>query len=59
MNPLDNPLGFSSNFLFVPGTRPERFIKALESGASGVVFDLEDAVAEEDKEAARNAIRQA
>jgi citrate lyase subunit beta/citryl-CoA lyase len=59
MNPLDTPLGFSSNFLFVPGTRPERFIKALDSGASGVVLDLEDAVAEEDKDAARNSIRQA
>ncbi|MBU3577798.1 CoA ester lyase [Polynucleobacter sp. UK-Kesae-W10] len=59
MNPLDTPLGFSSNFLFVPGTRPERFAKALDSGASGVVLDLEDAVAEEDKEAARNAIRAA
>jgi citrate lyase subunit beta/citryl-CoA lyase len=59
MNPLDTPLGFSSNFLFVPGTRPERFIKALDSGASGVVIDLEDAVAEEDKELARDAIRSA
>jgi citrate lyase subunit beta/citryl-CoA lyase len=59
MNPLETPLGFGSNFLFVPGTRPERFIKALESGASGVVLDLEDAVAEEDKEAARDAIRAA
>jgi citrate lyase subunit beta/citryl-CoA lyase len=59
MNPIATPLGFSSNFLFVPGTRPERFIKALESGANGVVLDLEDAVAEEDKEQARNAIRAA
>ncbi len=59
MNPLDTPLGYSSNFLFVPGTRPERFTKALDSGASGVVLDLEDAVAEEDKEAARTAIRSA
>ncbi|QWE11774.1 CoA ester lyase [Polynucleobacter sp. AP-Titi-500A-B4] len=59
MNPLDTPLGFSSNFLFVPGTRPERFIKALDSGANGVVLDLEDAVAEGDKETARNAIRTA
>ena len=59
MNPLDTPLGFSSNFLFVPGTRSERFIKALDSGASGVVLDLEDAVAEEDKDSARKAIRQA
>ena len=59
MNPLDTPLGYSTNFLFVPGTRPERFIKALDSGASGVVLDLEDAVAEEDKVSARDAIRAA
>ena len=49
MNPIDTSLGFSTNFLFVPGTRPERFVKALDSGASGVVLDLEDAVDEEDK----------
>ncbi|QWD71846.1 CoA ester lyase [Polynucleobacter sp. UB-Raua-W9] len=59
MNPLDTPLGFCSNFLFVPGTRSERFVKALDSGASGVILDLEDAVAPEDKEIARNAIRTA
>lgn len=59
MNPLETPLGFGTNFLFVPGTRPERFTKALESGASGVILDLEDAVAEEDKESARDAIRTA
>jgi len=57
MNPLDTPLGFCSNFLFVPGTRPERFAKALDSGAGGVIIDLEDAVAAEDKGTARNAIR--
>jgi citrate lyase subunit beta / citryl-CoA lyase len=59
MNPIDTPLGFCSNFLFVPGTRPDRFTKALDSGASGVILDLEDAVATEDKEIARNAIRAA
>jgi len=59
MNPLDTPLGFCSNFLFVPGTRSDRFAKALDSGASGVIIDLEDAVAAEDKETARNAIRSA
>ena len=59
MNPLDTPIGFSSTFLFVPGTRPERFTKALDSGADGVIIDLEDAVAEEDKESARLAIRAA
>ena len=62
MNPLEKPLAslaFSSNFLFVPGTRPERFSKALDSGATAVVLDLEDAVPEENKEDARNAIRSA
>ncbi|MBU3623467.1 CoA ester lyase [Polynucleobacter sp. AP-Latsch-80-C2] len=62
MNPLEKSLtslAFSSNFLFVPGTRPERFSKALDSGATAVVLDLEDAVPEENKEDARNAIRSA
>ena len=59
MNPLETPLGFSTNFLFVPGTRPERFMKALNSGASAVVLDLEDAVSVEDKDSARDAIRAA
>ena len=40
-------------YLFVPGTRPERFDKALASGADALVLDLEDAVAPEDKDAAR------
>jgi citrate lyase subunit beta / citryl-CoA lyase len=59
MNPLDTPIGLSSNFLFVPGTRPERFAKALNSGADCVIIDLEDAVAIEDKDIARNAVRTA
>jgi citrate lyase subunit beta/citryl-CoA lyase len=59
MNLSDQILAFSSDFLFVPGTRPERFNKALDSGANAVVLDLEDAVPEEDKELARNAIRTA
>jgi citrate lyase subunit beta/citryl-CoA lyase len=59
MNPLNTPIGFSSSFLFVPGTRPERFTKALDSEADGVIIDLEDAVPEEDKQTARDAIRAA
>ncbi|MEJ8822721.1 CoA ester lyase [Variovorax humicola] len=43
-------------YLFVPGTRPERFGKALASGADMVVLDLEDAVAADDKATARSAI---
>lgn len=45
------------SFLFVPGTRPERFAKAASSGADVVVIDLEDAVAPSDKDAARNNAR--
>lgn len=40
--------------LFVPGTRPERISKALESGADAVIVDLEDAVAEHLKVEARD-----
>jgi citrate lyase subunit beta/citryl-CoA lyase len=43
-------------YLFVPGNRPDRFAKAFASGADAVVIDLEDAVAPEQKEAAREAL---
>ena len=43
-------------YLFVPGDRPERFSKALASGADAVVLDLEDAVLPAAKAAARQAI---
>ncbi|MGI9247325.1 MAG: HpcH/HpaI aldolase/citrate lyase family protein, partial [Steroidobacteraceae bacterium] len=32
------------SMLFVPGDRPDRFDKAVRSGADAVIFDLEDAV---------------
>ncbi|NIJ14816.1 citrate lyase subunit beta/citryl-CoA lyase [Saccharomonospora amisosensis] len=41
--------------LFVPGDRPDRFAKAVATGADAVVVDLEDAVAPESKERARAA----
>ena len=40
--------------LFVPANRPERFSKAAASGADSIILDLEDAVAAEAKESARN-----
>lgn len=43
-------------YLFVPGNRPERFAKAFASGADAVVLDLEDAVADQAKGAARAAL---
>jgi citrate lyase subunit beta / citryl-CoA lyase len=42
------------SYLFVPGNRPERFNKALASGADVVIIDLEDAVPEQDKPCARD-----
>lgn len=39
--------------LFVPGSRPERFEKALAADADQVCIDLEDAVPLSDKDAAR------
>lgn len=44
------------SYLFVPGDRPDRFEKALESGADVVVLDLEDAVAAESKAGAREVV---
>jgi len=49
--------GLASNprrcLLFVPGSRPERYAKAVASGADQVCIDLEDAVAAADKDSAR------
>ncbi|MGO1246008.1 MAG: HpcH/HpaI aldolase/citrate lyase family protein [Oceanisphaera sp.] len=42
--------------LFVPATRPERFDKALASGADAIIIDLEDAVPAAEKEAAGKAL---
>ncbi len=50
------PLARACTFLFVPGHRPDRFDKALMSGADAVILDLEDAVPLADKVAARDAI---
>ena len=40
-------------WLFVPGSRPDRFAKAVASDADEVICDLEDAVAPGEKEQAR------
>jgi citrate lyase subunit beta / citryl-CoA lyase len=54
MDPSMNLLIASArSFLFVPANRPERFAKALASGADAVIIDLEDAVPPADKPAAR------
>lgn len=42
--------------LFVPASRPDRFQKALNSGADAVIFDLEDGTAADQKVAARQEV---
>jgi citrate lyase subunit beta/citryl-CoA lyase len=46
----------AATLLFVPGDRPERFGKAAAAGAGLVVLDLEDAVAADRKEYAREQV---
>src|SRR5262249_33496326 len=43
-------------WLYVPGDRPDRFAKAVASGADTVILDLEDAVHPERKAYARDAV---
>lgn len=43
--------------LFVPGDRPERFVKAASTDADAIIIDLEDAVAAEAKDTARAALK--
>jgi citrate lyase subunit beta/citryl-CoA lyase len=57
--PGPSPLSLARSFLFVPGNRPERFAKALASGADAVIIDLEDAVPLDAKDTARAALAQA
>ena len=44
------------SLLFVPGDRPERFAKAVASGADALILDLEDSVVPARKTAARAAV---
>ena len=55
LNELPPPLPIRT-LLFVPGSRPERFAKAIASGADAVILDLEDAVSATDKVMARDAV---
>lgn len=48
----------ASAYLFVPANRPDRYAKALDSGADAVIVDLEDAVALPLKEQARATLAQ-
>src|SRR5919108_5151686 len=49
-------LGPIRSLLFVPGTRQDRFDKAMSSGADAVALDLEDGVEASQKDRARTLI---
>lgn len=51
-------LALARTFLFVPADRPERYARALATGAGAVIVDLEDAVAPEQKSHAREQLAQ-
>jgi (S)-citramalyl-CoA lyase len=53
MNTVDRPIHPRRSLLFVPGLRPDRFAKALESGADIVCVDMEDAVTRSRKDEGR------
>src|SRR6185369_12352740 len=52
----NTPLSVMRSKLFVPGSRPDLFPKALASGADALSFDLEDSVAMDRKAEARQAV---
>lgn len=52
-----NTISHNKTWLFVPATRIDRIEKAFTSGADAVIVDLEDAVAQEDKDEARVALK--
>ncbi|GAB3518209.1 HpcH/HpaI aldolase/citrate lyase family protein [Phytohabitans suffuscus] len=53
---VDGVVAAARSLLFVPADRPDRFVKAVGSGADLVILDLEDAVPPERKEDARAAV---
>jgi citrate lyase subunit beta/citryl-CoA lyase len=55
-HPPMHPLAHARSFLFVPADRPERYAKALASGADAVIIDLEDAVAPGSRDGARDTL---
>lgn len=55
-NRLSDIVAGLATLLFVPADRPERYAKAASAGADGIIIDLEDAVAPENKDMARASI---
>ncbi len=56
MDQLDKPF---RSLLYIPGSKERALEKATGLGADGIIFDLEDAVAPDEKAAARTLVAQA
>jgi citrate lyase beta subunit len=54
----DTAISHLRSLLFAPGSDEHKLRKALESAADGIVADLEDAVAPEEKAGAREVVRE-
>ena len=52
----ENPIRLLRSLLFVPATSERFFAKAIHSDADGIIFDLEDSVAEGQKDTARKTL---
>ena len=59
MTSISSSLAAARTLLFVPANRPERFEKAIRSGADAVILDFEDSVSADAKIAARQAVADA
>lgn len=59
MSPAAPDIRTAVTWLFVPAIRPERFARAVRTGADAVVVDLEDAVAPGERAGARHGMRAA
>jgi len=57
-SPALEAVRMNRSYLYVPGDRPERFAKAVASGADAVLIDLEDAVAPAARAPARAGLAQ-
>lgn len=53
---MDRPPRLRRSLLFVPGSEPRRLARAREAGADTLLFDLEDAVAPDEKARARDLV---
>ena len=53
---MNSPVALARSFLLIPASRPERFVKARALSADRVILDLEDGLAHDKKNEARESL---